>query len=119
MRFHHFGIATASLDQDLRAYSALGYRSEVEYYARVADRMRIPVPRCFFSDISDDSVDFVLVLADMAPAVQGDQIAGCTASEAALAVVAAATISAIAGPMSASASTRSAPATDSAACGIP
>src|SRR5258708_39776454 len=31
---------------------------------------------------------FVLVLADMAPAVQGDQIAGCTPQEAQLAVAA-------------------------------
>jgi methylmalonyl-CoA/ethylmalonyl-CoA epimerase len=28
MRFHHLGIATDSLDRDVRAYSTLGYRSE-------------------------------------------------------------------------------------------
>lgn len=28
MRFHHLGIATDSLRRDLRAYGALGYRSE-------------------------------------------------------------------------------------------
>jgi len=33
-----------------------------------------------------DGADFVLLLADMAPAIQGDQIAGCTPPEAALAV---------------------------------
>ena len=65
---------------------ALGYRSEVEFYTDVAEKVRIPVPRCFYSDISDSGADFVLVLADMAPAVQGDQIAGCTAQEARLAV---------------------------------
>ena len=48
--------------------------------------MSIPVPPCFYSEISDDGADFVLILADMAPAVQGDQIAGCSAQEATLAV---------------------------------
>lgn len=28
MRFHHLGIATDSMDRDIRAYSALGYRPE-------------------------------------------------------------------------------------------
>jgi methylmalonyl-CoA/ethylmalonyl-CoA epimerase len=28
MRFHHLGIATGSLERDLRAYCALGYRLE-------------------------------------------------------------------------------------------
>ncbi len=48
--------------------------------------MSIPVPPCFYSEISDDGADFVLILADMAPAVQGDQIAGCSSAEATLAV---------------------------------
>jgi len=81
-----FAIKLSAQDDAVRERVALGYRSEVEYYARVADRMSIPVPSCFYSEISDDGADFVLVLADMAPAVQGDQIAGCSAAEAALAV---------------------------------
>jgi hypothetical protein len=81
-----FAIKLSAQDDAVRERVALGYRSEVEYYARVADRMSIPVPPCFHSEISEDGADFVLVLADMAPAVQGDQIAGCSAKEAALAV---------------------------------
>ncbi|OBK72155.1 phosphotransferase family protein [Mycobacterium sp. 1274761.0] len=81
-----FAVKLSAQDDAVRERVALGYRSEVEYYARVADRMAIPVPPCFFSEISDDGADFVLVLADMAPAVQGDQIAGCSAEESALAV---------------------------------
>ncbi|GFG54944.1 aminoglycoside phosphotransferase [Mycolicibacterium agri] len=81
-----FAVKLSAQDDAVRERVALGYRSEVEYYARVADRMSIPVPSCFYSEISDDGADFVLVLADMAPAVQGDQIAGCSAAEAALAV---------------------------------
>ena len=81
-----FAVKLSAQDDAVRERVALGYRSEVEYYARVADRMSIPVPPCFHSEISDDGADFVLILADMAPAVQGDQIAGCSAQEAGLAV---------------------------------
>jgi phosphotransferase family enzyme len=81
-----FAIKLPAQDDAVRERVALGYRSEVEFYADVAAKVRIPVPRCYYSDISDSGADFALVLADMAPAVQGDQIAGCTAQEAHLAV---------------------------------
>src|SRR6478752_668010 len=81
-----FAIKLSAQDDAVRERVALGYRSEVEYYARVADRMSIPVPPCFYFEISYYGADFVLILADMAPAVQGDQIAGCSAQEASLAV---------------------------------
>jgi phosphotransferase family enzyme len=81
-----FAVKLPAQDDTVRERVALGYRSEVEFYTDVAAHVRIPVPGCFFSDISDSGADFVLVLADMAPAVQGDQIAGCTPQEAALAV---------------------------------
>ena len=81
-----FAIKLPAQDDTVRERVALGYLSEVEFYTDVAEKVRIPVPGCFFSDISDTGADFVLVLADMAPAVQGDQIAGCTAQEARLAV---------------------------------
>ena len=81
-----FAIKLPAQDDTVRERVALGYLSEVEFYTDVADRVRIPVPRCFYSEISEDGADFVLVLADMAPAVQGDQIAGCAPREAELAV---------------------------------
>ena len=81
-----FAIKLSAQDDAVRERVALGYRSEVEFYTRIADKMRIPVPRAFHCDISDDGADVVLLLADMAPAVQGDQIAGCTPAEARLAV---------------------------------
>jgi hypothetical protein len=81
-----FAIKLPAQDDAVRERVALGYLSEVEFYTDVADRVRIPVPGCFYSDIAEGGTDFVLVLADMAPAVQGDQIAGCTPQEARLAV---------------------------------
>jgi hypothetical protein len=79
-------VKLSAQDDAVRERVALGYLSEVEFYADVADKVQIPVPGCFFSDISESGADFVLVLADLAPAVQGDQIAGCTPQEAELAV---------------------------------
>ena len=81
-----FAVKLPAQDDTVRERVALGYRSEVEFYTDVAAQVRIPVPGCFYSDISDSGADFVLMLADMAPAVQGDQIAGCSVEEAQLAV---------------------------------
>lgn len=81
-----FAVKLSAQDDAVRQRVALGYRSEVEFYSRIAAKMRIPVPQSFHCEISSDGADVVLVLGDMAPAVQGDQIAGCTEQEAGLAV---------------------------------
>ena len=81
-----FAIKLSAQDDTVRERVALGYRSEVEFYTDIADKVAIPVPGCFHSDITEDGTNFVLVLADMAPAVQGDQIAGCSPVVARLAV---------------------------------
>jgi Phosphotransferase enzyme family len=81
-----FAVKLSAQDDAVRERVALGYRSEVEFYSRIADKMRIPVPQNFYCEISADGADVVLLLGDMAPAVQGDQIAGCSPAEARLAV---------------------------------
>jgi hypothetical protein len=81
-----FAVKLSAQDDAVRERVALGYRSEVEFYTRIAENVAIPIPRSFYCEISDDGGDVVLLLADMAPAVQGDQIAGCSADEARLAV---------------------------------
>ena len=81
-----FAVKLPAQDDAVRERVALGYLSEVEFYSTVTTQVAIPVPGCFHSEISSDGADFVLLMADMAPAVQGDQIAGCTTDEAALAV---------------------------------
>ncbi|MEU0498279.1 aminoglycoside phosphotransferase family protein [Mycobacterium sp. NPDC006124] len=81
-----FAIKLSSQDDAVRERVALGYRSEHAFYTEVADVVRVPIPTHFHCEISSDGGDFVLLLADMAPAVQGDQIAGCPAEEAELAV---------------------------------
>jgi hypothetical protein len=81
-----FIVKLPSQDQDVRERVALGYRSEFAFYTEVAGTVRLPIPRCFHVEIANDGADFVMLLADLAPAVQGDQIAGCTVVEARLAV---------------------------------
>ncbi|BBZ29011.1 aminoglycoside phosphotransferase [Mycolicibacterium madagascariense] len=81
-----FAIKLSSQDEAVRDRVALGYRSEHAFYTGVADAVGVPIPRHYHCAVSDDGGDFVLLLADLAPAVQGDQIGGCTTAEAELAV---------------------------------
>jgi len=81
-----FAIKLPSQDDTVRDRVAIGYRSEHAFYRDVADLVQVPIPRNFHCEIGDEGAEFVLLLADMAPAEQGDQIAGCSAEEAQLAV---------------------------------
>ncbi|QLL06083.1 phosphotransferase family protein [Mycobacterium vicinigordonae] len=83
-----FVIKLPAQDDAVRERVVFGYRSECAFYASVADRVRVPTPECFCVEISEDAADFALLLADQAPAVQGDQLAGCGEQEARLAVTA-------------------------------
>jgi hypothetical protein len=65
------------------------YRSEVMFYREAAHRAVIKTPKKYVAEI-DDVGDFVLLLEDMAPAVPGDQMRGCTLAEARLALAEAA-----------------------------
>jgi hypothetical protein len=75
-------------DPSVRERVAYGYRAEVDFYKTVAPTLAVPLPTCYLSAISADGQSFVLLLADLAPAVQGDQLAGCTLDAAQAAVVA-------------------------------
>lgn len=60
------------------------YEREVRFYQEVAISVDIRTPRCFHADVNTESGDFVLLLEDLAPRVQGDQLAGTSAARAAL-----------------------------------
>lgn len=83
-----FVIKLPATDDAVRDRVVFGYRSECAFYASVADRVQVPTPECFYCEITDDAMEYALLLADQAPAVQGDQIAGCGEREARLAVTA-------------------------------
>jgi aminoglycoside/choline kinase family phosphotransferase len=70
-----------------RATAASSYRTEVGFYTELAASLPIDVPRCWFGAIDNGGADFVLLLEDLAPAEQGDQIAGCTVDQARAALV--------------------------------
>ncbi len=62
------------------------YEAEVRFYQHLAGRLAVRTPHVFHADIDPESSDFVLVLEDLAPATQGDQLAGCTLDQAACAI---------------------------------
>ena len=53
-----------------------GYRAEIAFYRELAPTLDVDVPHCHLAVANGDATSFTLVLEDMAPAVQGDQIAG-------------------------------------------
>ena len=81
-----FVIKLPAQDDTVRDRVVIGYRSECAFYSSVADRVQVPTPQCFYCEITEDAMDFALLLADQAPAVQGDQLVGCGEAEARLAV---------------------------------
>ena len=63
------------------------YRSEAGFYAELADTVSIRTPKCYCVVGPDEHAQFALVLEDMAPAEQGDQLIGCAIEQARDAVV--------------------------------
>ena len=83
-----FVIKLPAQDDAVHERVAPSYRSEYAFYTEVADTVAVPLARCYHCAIADDGRQFALLLADMSPAEQGDQILGCTPAEAQLAVTA-------------------------------
>jgi hypothetical protein len=54
------------------------YAREVYFYRELAARLPIAKPRCYWADILGEGPEFALILEDMAPAQQGDQLTGCS-----------------------------------------
>jgi hypothetical protein len=78
-------VKLPSQDEAVRERVALGYKSEHAFYTEVADTLAMPLPYCYYCEIDRNGADFVMLLADLAPAVQGDQLLGCSVDEARLA----------------------------------
>ena len=62
------------------------YLREVNFYARVAPRIPMRVPKVYAALIDDAGCDFILLFEDLGPARIGNQIASCTLAEAEAAV---------------------------------
>ncbi|MBM4382498.1 MAG: phosphotransferase [Deltaproteobacteria bacterium] len=63
------------------------YAREIFFYRELAARIPIGKPRCYYAEIAGEGPEFALILEDMAPAQQGDQLAGCTPEVARAALV--------------------------------
>ncbi|HUF52321.1 MAG TPA: phosphotransferase [Dehalococcoidia bacterium] len=63
------------------------YIKEVSFYRDLQQRVWISTPRCYYAAIEGQGPAFSLLLEDMAPAVQGDQLAGCSVEVARAAIM--------------------------------
>lgn len=64
-------------DLEARVAIAASHRTEVAFYRDVASTIAARTPTCHVALISDDATRFTLLLEDLAPATQGDQLGGC------------------------------------------
>ncbi|MFC3068525.1 phosphotransferase family protein [Phenylobacterium soli] len=70
---------------------ALGnYLREVRFYQELAPKALVSTPRCWLADVDPATSDFVLIMEDLAPAEQGDQLRGVTLHQARQVVIEAA-----------------------------
>lgn len=69
-----------SLDAKTRAIAQAMkcYTLELGWYRELACEAKVACPRCLHLESANDDLDFVLLLEDLAPAQQGDQLAGAT-----------------------------------------
>ena len=75
-------VKLPAADPAARAMVAGSYRAEVRFYRDLLPTLRVDTPALHGATMPDDDGNYVLVLSDLAPAQQGDQVAGCSPAEA-------------------------------------
>ena len=60
------------------ARSLGSYENEVRFYQLLAPELPMRTPAVYYADIDVETASFILLLEDMAPAQQGDQLRGCS-----------------------------------------
>lgn len=68
------------------ARSLRNYEKEVRFYQQLAPSLPMRTPAVYHADFDATTAAFVLLLEDLAPATQGDQLEGCTTEVAEVAV---------------------------------
>jgi aminoglycoside/choline kinase family phosphotransferase len=68
------------------ALAVRNYEIETSFYRVLAPQLPIRAPRCLHVSYQLDTDSFLLLLEDLAPARTGDQLAGCSVDQAAIAV---------------------------------
>jgi len=62
------------------------YIKEASFYRTLQSRVFINTPRCYYAEIEGDGPEFALLLEDLSPAQQGDQLSGCSEAVARIAI---------------------------------
>lgn len=70
------------------------YYNEVMFYREIAPHTAMQVPRIYGSELSEDRMDFILLMEDMAPAEPGNNLVGASRAQADLALAEAAKLAA-------------------------
>ncbi len=78
-----------SANEDSRRTGVMlgNYVREVNFYRHLAGKALVQTPRCWFTDCDDATGEFVLMMEDLSPAEQGDQLKGVTLDQARLVMV--------------------------------
>ncbi len=77
----------ASSDPNSREAGRMGaYAKEIGFYRELQSKANVPSPVPYYVAFDGESADFVVLMSDLAPAEQGDQIAGCNLNQATRAV---------------------------------
>jgi aminoglycoside/choline kinase family phosphotransferase len=80
-------VKLPAADPAARALVIGAYATELRFYAEVAPTVAVRVPLVHHQAIDLGTGAFVLVMEDLAPAVQGDQVVGCAPAQARAAAV--------------------------------
>lgn len=80
-------LKLSSADSGTRKMVAGAYRGEIRFYTELLTSVDVRTPQCLMATPVDDDGRFSMLLEDMAPAEQGDQVAGCTPEQALSAAV--------------------------------
>ncbi|CAN5200266.1 phosphotransferase [soil metagenome] len=80
-------VKLPSADPASRAMVIGAYAIELRFYREIAPTVQVKVPMVHHQAIDLETGAFTLVMEDLAPAVQGDQVAGCTPEQARAAAV--------------------------------
>ncbi|MFT3854059.1 MAG: phosphotransferase [Ilumatobacteraceae bacterium] len=76
-------VPAAGEDSRAAAAATRTYEREAAFYDQLAGTVDVHRPPCWYAAHDPVTHDYAVLLGDLAPAEQGDQIAGCTVDEAA------------------------------------
>ena len=75
-------VTAASEDSRQAGMTTRTYEVEVGFYSSLAAELPVRTPRCYWAGFDPSQAAYGVVLEDVAPAHQGDQVGGCSLEEA-------------------------------------